>query len=42
MWDTQGLDYKISQEYILNEVKRIFEDGLNKGPDPLFLFLKSE
>ena len=33
MWDTQGLDYKISQEYILNEVKRIVEDGLNKGPD---------
>jgi len=33
MWDTQGLDYKISQEFILNEVKRIVEDGLKKGPD---------
>ena len=33
MWDTQGLDYNITQEYILNEVKRIVEDGLKKGPD---------
>jgi len=33
MWDTQGLDYKISQEFILNEVKRIVEDGLKKGAD---------
>ena len=33
MWDTQWLDYKISQEYILNEVKRIVEDSLKKGPD---------
>ena len=33
MWDTQGLDYKVSQEYILNEVKGIVEDGLKKGPD---------
>ena len=33
MWDTQGLDYKITQEYILNEVKRIVEDGLKQGPD---------
>ena len=33
MWDTQGLDYKITQELILNEVKRIVEDGLKKGPD---------
>ena len=33
MWDTQGLDYKISQEFILNEVKKIVEDGLKKGPD---------
>ena len=33
MWDTQGLDYKISQEFILNEVKRIVEDGLKQGPD---------
>ena len=33
MWDTQGLDYKINQEYILNEVKRLVEDGLKQGPD---------
>ena len=33
MWDTQGLDYKITQELILQEVKRIVEDGLKKGPD---------
>ena len=33
MWDTQGLDYKISQEYILNEVKSIVENGLKQGPD---------
>ncbi len=33
MWDTQGLDYKISQEFILNEIKRIVENGLKQGPD---------
>ena len=33
MWDTRGLDYNITQEFILNEVKRIVEDGLKKGPD---------
>lgn len=33
MWDTQGIDYKISQEYILNEVKRLVNEGLQKGPD---------
>ena len=33
MWDTQGIDYKISQDYILNEVKRIVNEGLEKGPD---------
>ena len=33
MWDTQGLDYKITQEFILNEVKRLVEDGLKQGPD---------
>jgi predicted GTPase len=33
MWDTQGLDYKITQEYILNEVKRLVEEGLKQGPD---------
>ena len=30
MWDTQGLDYKVSQDFILNKVKRIVEDGLKK------------
>ena len=33
MWDTQGIDYKITQEKILNEVKRIVDEGLEKGPD---------
>ena len=33
MWDTQGLDYKISQEYILKEIKRIVDNGLKQGPD---------
>jgi len=33
MWDTQGLDYQVTQEKILDEVKRIVEDGLKKGPD---------
>jgi len=33
MWDTQGLDYRITQEFILKEVKRLVEDGLNQGPD---------
>ena len=33
MWDTQGLDYKISQKYILNEIKRLVDNGLKRGPD---------
>ena len=33
MWDTQGLDYKISQEFILNEIQQIVENGLKQGPD---------
>ena len=33
MWDTQGLDYKITQAYILNEIKRLVNEGLKKGPD---------
>ena len=33
MWDTQGVDYEITQNYILNEIKRIVNDGLQKGPD---------
>ncbi len=38
MWDTQGLDYKVSQEYILDEVKRIVEDGLKKGLELLYKY----
>ena len=33
MWDTQGIDYEIDQNYILNEVKRLVNDGLQRGPD---------
>ena len=33
MWDTQGLDYKITQAYILNEIKRLVDEGLKNGPD---------
>ena len=33
MWDTPGLDYKIKQSDILNEIKRIVDKGLEKGPD---------
>ena len=33
MWDTQGLDYRVTQEYILNEITRLVENGLKKGPD---------
>ena len=33
MWDTQGLDYKVNQSYILNEIKRLVDEGLKKGPD---------
>ena len=33
MWDTQGLDYKVTQEFILNEIKRLVEDCRKKGPD---------
>ena len=33
MWDTPGLDYKTTQAYILNEIKRLVDDGLKKGPD---------
>ena len=33
IWDTQGMDYKTSQDDILKEVKRIVDDGLKKGPD---------
>lgn len=33
MWDTPGIDFKISQESILEEIKKIVNDGLKKGPD---------
>jgi len=33
MWDTQGLDSNISAKDILNEIKRLVDGGLNKGPD---------
>ena len=33
MWDTQGLDYNNSLESILNEIKRLVKDGIDKGPD---------
>ena len=33
MWDTQGLDFKVSQEFILNEITRLVKDGIKKGPD---------
>ena len=33
MWDTQGIDYEISIDYILTEVERIVNKGLEKGPD---------
>ncbi len=33
MWDKPGLDYKITQSDILNEIKRLVEEGLKKGPD---------
>ena len=33
MWDTQGLDYEITLDKILDEVKRLVNDGLDNGPD---------
>ena len=33
MWDTQGLDYNNTLETILNEIKRLVKDGIDKGPD---------
>ena len=33
MWDTQGIDYKINQQVILNEIKNLVNTGLQKGPD---------
>ena len=33
MWDTPGLDYEKTQEFILNEIKRIVADGIERGPD---------
>ena len=33
MWDTQGLDYEITQDYILKEVEKIVKNGMKEGPD---------
>ena len=33
MWDTEGVSYKISQNKILNEIKRLVDEGLSKGID---------
>ena len=33
MWDTPGLDDKISKDAILKEIQRLIEDGSQQGPD---------
>jgi len=33
MWDTPGLDDKISKDDILKEIQRLIEDGSQQGPD---------
>ena len=33
MWDTMGVNYEISQQYILKEIKRLVAEGLTKGID---------
>ena len=33
MWDTPGTDPKKSQHELLNEIKKLVNDGLNRGPD---------
>ena len=33
MWDTPGIDFKISQDIILKEIERLVNQGLEKGPD---------
>ena len=33
MWDTQGLDYKVTLKYILSEITRMVQEGLKRGPD---------
>lgn len=33
MWDTQGLDYEITQDYILKEVEKIVKNGMKEGPN---------
>ena len=33
MWDTQGIDFKVNQQVILNEIKNLVNNGLKKGPD---------
>ena len=33
MWDTPGLDDKVTKDCILKEIQRLIDDGINKGPD---------
>lgn len=33
MWDTPGIDFKISQDSILKEIENIVNEGLKNGPD---------
>ena len=33
MWDTPGLDDKVSKDDILKEIQRLIEDGSQQGPD---------
>ena len=33
IWDTQGLDFERNPEMILNEIKNLVNNGLQKGPD---------
>lgn len=33
MWDTPGIDFKISQDSILQEIENIVNEGLKNGPD---------
>ena len=33
IWDTQGLDFERNPETILNEIKNLVNNGLQKGPD---------
>ena len=33
MWDTPGIDFKVSQNNILKEIERLVNKGLKEGPD---------